>query len=123
MTPRNALVELLKQAFPNHNVYGSPPGKIELPAVVVAPDSPYVSRSTFCVYEWHFQVGFPVGRTADNQDLNLLDDVITQAWQAFREEVPTLSVREVRSVDAIEIGGTPYVAAVFPVTMKGLEDA
>jgi hypothetical protein len=119
MSPRQDLVGVLIDAFPSHNVYGSPPGKIELPAIVVAPDSPYVSRSTFCVYEWHFQVGLVVGRTSDNQDLDLLDPQIELAWKTFRAQAPQLGVQEVRSVDAMDIGGTPYVAAVFPVTMKG----
>lgn len=121
MGPRSQLVQLLKAGFPAHNVYGSPPGKIELPCVVVAPDSPYVSRSTFCIYEWHFQLGFPVGRTSDNQDLDQLDEIIGLAWKVLREE-PLLAVTEVRSIDAVEIGGTPYVAAVFPVTMKGIDN-
>lgn len=121
MSPRLQLVEILKAAFPTHNVYGSPPGKVELPAIVVAPDSPYVARATFCVYAWAFQVGFIVGRTSDNQDLDQLDPLIEQAFKTFRAEAPELQVLQVRSVDSMDIGGTPYVAAVFPVTMKGYE--
>jgi hypothetical protein len=119
MSPRAELAVVLQSTFPTHNVYASPPGKIELPAIIIAPDSPYVSRSTFCVYEWHFQVGLVVGRTSDNQDLDLLDGQIEDAWKAFRAQAPQLAVQEVRSIDAMDIGGTPYVAAVFPVTMKG----
>lgn len=121
MSPRAELVALLQGAFPSHNVYGSPPGKIELPAIVIAPDSPYVIPVTFTLYEWHFQTGFVTGRTNDNQDLDTLDSLIEQAWPVL-QSLPELNVQQVRSVDAMEIAGTPYVAAIFPVTVKGINN-
>lgn len=122
MSPRADLVTLLQGSFPGHNVYGSPPGKVELPAIAIAPDSPYVVPVTFCLYEWHFQLGFLTGRTSDNQDLDKLDELIEQAWPVL-QSLPELNAQQVRSVDAMEIAGTPYVAAVFPVTMKGINNA
>lgn len=118
MSVRTDLADFLKATFPDQNLYASPPGKVEIPAIVIGPDAPYVQQTTFCLYEWSFLVGFVVGRTADSTDLNALDEIITTAYPAL-ETVPMGSVDQVRSIDAMDIGGTPYVAAVFTVKMKG----
>lgn len=121
MSARTDLVFYLQNTFRTHNVYGSPPGKIELPAIVIAPDAPYLTPVSFCLYEWGLQIAFFVGRTADNVDLDTLDEWIPEAWRAL-EEYPTGNVTQVRSVDAVEINGTPYVAAVFTMRVKGSLD-
>lgn len=118
MTARTDLGDFLRTGFPDHNVYDSPPGNIELPAAVIAPDAPYCRQVTFCLFEWAFQVGFVTGRTASNQDLDTLDAVIAEAFPLL-QELPNGTVEAVRSIDAMEIGGTPYVAAVFTVKVKG----
>lgn len=115
---RHDLAAYLAGAFPDQNVYASPPGKVEVPAIVITPDSPYLEPETFCLYRWGFEVGFIIGRTARNADLDTLDETISRAFPIL-ENLPTGTVSAVRSVPQFEIGGTPYIAAVFSIGMKG----
>jgi hypothetical protein len=93
---------------------------VNVPALVVAPRSPYRVKGTVCAEEVRVTMTLLVNRNASVDGLDLLDDMASLARAAVNGASGLIAyVDQVQDVGLIqEVGGLEYLAATLDITME-----
>lgn len=112
---RADLAAAISGALTGYAVYPAPPDIVAAPAVVIAPRTPYRTRTDYCREAVRLQVTILVPRASGPAGMEVLDAACDDVRDAI-ESVADCTWESVESVGpAQEVGGQEYLTAALTV--------